>query len=140
MGGYIIRGLIRAVLVVLVVTILLFLTMRLLPGDPLAIMVSSSEIAQISPEQLTALRHEFGLDKPLLTQYYNWISKVIRGDMGKSIYFRTTVTSELGKRVPVTLHLGLLAFIIGFFLGLGAGIICAVRRGTLIDNLESVLG
>ena len=139
MTTYIIRRLILAVIVLILVSVFVFLTMRLLPGDPILMYVSASSVQEITEEQLDALRHEFGLDKTLPMQYLDWISGVLRGDLGTSILNRSPVTQEILKRLPITVHLGLLAFIIAIIIGIPAGVLCAIRRGSWLDNLLTTL-
>jgi peptide/nickel transport system permease protein len=85
------------------------------------------------------LRHEFGLDKNLMLQYVDWISGIFHGDMGKSIHYRESVSTLMAQRIPVTLHLGLLAFLISSFLGILAGLAAALRRGSVLDNIVTSL-
>ncbi len=137
MASYIIRRLIMVVVVLIIVSLLVFFGMRLLPGDPIKALVGAQQ--EYSEEQVIQLRHEFGLDKPLVVQYFNWIGNILQGDLGTSILGRTPVANEIFKRLPITIHLGLLAFVIGIILGIPAGIISAVRRGTLIDTVVVTL-
>jgi peptide/nickel transport system permease protein len=113
--------------------------MRLLPGDPILMLVTRSENEQYSEEQAAALRHEFGLDKSLPLQYIDWISNVVRGDLGVSILLQTSVANEIARRLPITMHLGILAFLIGIIIGVPAGILCAVRRGGWLDTMITSL-
>ena len=136
---YIIRRLVMMVFVLLIVSILVFVGMRLLPGDPIRMLVTQSELQEYSEEEIEHLRHEFGLDRPLLVQYFSWIGGVFRGDLGMSILHRTPVAGEIIRRLPITMHLGLTAFVIGLFFGLPAGVICAVRRSKWIDTLVTSL-
>lgn len=128
-----------AVLIIFLVTLIVFFIMRLLPGDPILMLVSSNQQQQYTEEQLSHLRHEFGLDKHLVLQYFDWMGGLFRGDLGKSISNRNPVSEELLLRLPVTLHLGGLAFIIGNIIGIPAGIICAVRRGKWQDSVVTTL-
>jgi peptide/nickel transport system permease protein len=139
MSLYIIRRLIHAISVIFLVTIIVFFTMRLLPGDPILLLVTATEQQEYTEEQIVKLRHEFGLDKPLIFQYFEWISGLLHGDLGMSILNRQPVLQELLRRLPITLHLGVLAFIIGHIIGVPAGIISAVRRGSWIDNVVTTL-
>jgi len=139
MSTYILRRLIHAVSVIFIVTIIVFFSMRLLPGDPILLLVTATEQAEYTEEQIIKLRHEFGLDKPLVFQYVEWIGGVLRGDLGTSILNRQPVIQELLRRLPITLHLGGLAFIFGHLIGIPAGIISAVRRGSWLDNLVTTL-
>jgi peptide/nickel transport system permease protein len=87
MTAYIIRRIFIGLLVLLIVTIFVFLTVRLLPGDPLVIFMGQSYTGQqqrISPEELDALRHYWGLDRPLYVQYIDWLGDILRGDLGNS--------------------------------------------------------
>jgi peptide/nickel transport system permease protein len=139
MTTYIIRRLLQAIVVLLVVTIFVFLAMRLLPGDPILMMVTNEQLSQYTPEQLEDLRHEYGLDKPLVVQYLDWMSNIIRGDLGTSMISKSPVAREITRRLPITLHLGVLAFVISIIVGVPAGMICAVRRGTFLDTLVTTL-
>jgi peptide/nickel transport system permease protein len=139
MTSYIMRRLILAIIVLFLVSVFVFLAMRLLPGDPVLMFVSSSSVQEITDEQLEALRHEFGLDKTLPMQYLDWIFGVLRGDLGTSILNRSPVTQEILKRLPITIHLGAVAFIIAIIIGIPAGVLCAVRRGSWLDNLITTL-
>lgn len=139
MTTYIIRRLLMGLLIVLIVTIMIFLFMRLLPGDPLEVYINQSDMSNLSPDQLQQLRQKFGLDKPMPIQYINWISGVFRGDFGRSIYYDIQVRRLIVERLPVTIHLGFLAFILSGLLGISAGVICALKRGTWIDTVVTFL-
>ena len=138
MTTYIIRRLIQSVFVFIIVTMTVFFAMRLLPGDPILVIMSPEEMGSVSDEQLTALRHEYGLDRPMIVQYIHWLSDVIRGDLGESLIYNTSVKGELLKRLPITLYLGLLAIIISGFLGSLLGVISAVKRGQWLDTLVTI--
>jgi peptide/nickel transport system permease protein len=135
MVNYILRRLVLTVIVILVVTVIVFLAMRLLPGDPILMWVTSDKLQETTVEQIQLLRHEYGLDRPMIVQYFDWLSGVFHGDLGLSMRYNMSVTSEVLRRLPITLHLGLLAFILGFVFGIPAGVICAVRRGSKLDTV-----
>jgi len=139
MGAYIIRRLIQAVLIVIIVTALVFFVMRMMPGDPILFYLNQSELYSFSQEQIEALRREFGLDQPIVIQYVDWIGQCIRGDLGFSLSSRKPVTTLIGSTLPVTLYLGIISFIIGNVIGVGAGMICAIRRGKVIDFIVTFL-
>jgi len=139
MTTYIIRRLIQSLFVLLIVTIIVFLAMRLLPGDPILMMVTADALKEASEEHIAALRHEFGLDKPLFVQYANWLSGAVRGDLGKSILHGDSVTTEIVRRIPITFHLGAVAFLMSILIGIPAGIISAVRRGGWLDTGVTLL-
>jgi peptide/nickel transport system permease protein len=136
---YILRRLIHAGLVILIVSLLVFLLMRLLPGDPILMYVTSGDLQAISKEQIEHLRHELGMDKPLLVQYFDWLWHAVQGDLGKSLLHRYNVLQEIGRRLPITLYLGLLSFVIGCIVGPLLGVVSAVRRGTWMDSLVTLL-
>jgi peptide/nickel transport system permease protein len=135
MVAFAIRRAAMALIVLVLVSIIVFAAMRILPGDPLLLLLTASEESSASAQQLELLRHENGLDKPVVIQYFNWLGGVLHGDLGKSILQRAPVSQEIMKRLPITFHLGILAFIIGLILGIPLGIVSAIRRGTWLDTL-----
>ena len=141
MKTYIIQRLIQAVVVLILVTLIVFFVMRLLPGDPLIIYVAmTAEVEAMPPEMLDQLRHEFGLDKPIMVQYFNWIKGIfLHLDFGTSIFYREKVRKLMLERFPVTLHLGVLALILGAVLGVLAGLLAAIRRGRWLDKIVTPL-
>lgn len=139
MVTYIIRRLLIGVLVLLLVTILVFMVMRLLPGDPLLLFVSQSNMSTFTPEQMAELRHQYGLDKSLPLQYIDWIGGVLQGDLGESIFYRQDVGYLVSKRLPITIYLGVWSFAISAFFGISFGVICALRRGKWLDTVVTLL-
>lgn len=140
MGTYIIRRILQAIIVIVIVTALVFLVIRLLPGDPVLIYLTNQEYESYTPEMIAEIKAQFGLDKPLYEQYVNWISDIFHGDLGTSLYSKLPVTTELAKKIPVSIYLGFLSLIIGSIIGIIAGIWAAIRRGGWIDNLVTGLG
>ncbi len=138
---YITRRILLGILILILVTVMVFLVMRLLPGDPLTLFISQSQMAsgQLTTEQLDELRHRFGLDKPLMMQYFDWIGGVLRGDLGMSIFYTTEVSTLIAERMPITFYLGAMAFIFSAVLGILFGIICAIRRGKWLDAVITVV-
>lgn len=140
MTTYIIRRLIQAAFVLILVTLIVFFVMRLLPGDPLIIyMAQTADVQAMPPEMLDQLRHQYGLDKPIIVQYFNWIGGIFRGDFGTSIFYHEKVGVLMLERFPVTIHIGLLSLILGAVLGVAAGLLAAVRRGTWVDKVITPL-
>jgi peptide/nickel transport system permease protein len=126
------------VVTLFLVTILVFFAMRLLPGDPIRMLISSRQM-NYSQEQLDLLRHQAGLDKPLIVQYGNWISQIVRGELGTSILSHRPVWNEIKLRVPRTLYIGFWAFLLGIILGIPIGIVSAVRRAKWQDTVVTTL-
>jgi peptide/nickel transport system permease protein len=139
MTAYIIRRLLMGVIVLILVTFLVFLIMRLLPGDPLVLYLSENDINNLTEQQLADMRHEFGLDKPVMIQYFDWIGGVVQGNLGTSLAYHETVGHLIIQRIPITIHLGALAFIFGSILGIAFGVVCALKRGKWIDTVVTVL-
>ena len=139
MIAYITRRLIQAVFILIIVSVIVFLVIRLLPGDPILIYLSHSNAEALTPEQIAIVRHEFGLDKPLPVQYFDWISGLSRGDFGTSIHYRQSVGMLLSERLPVTLHLGLLSFVLGAVAGILMGLVAALRRASWLDTVTTTL-
>ena len=135
MKELIVRRFIQSVMVVFLVTIMVFFVMRSLPGDPVLVYVSQNEVNAASPEQITKIRHEFGLDKPVIVQYVNWLGDICRGDLGRSVIKRTSVNQEIGRALPRTIYLGSAAFVLSIILGIPLGIVAAIRRGKWEDTL-----
>jgi peptide/nickel transport system permease protein len=135
MTSYIIRRLLQCLIVIILVTIVTFFVIRLLPGNPLLIYAHSRNLTTLTTEAQQKLIAEFGLDKPLVMQYISWINGILHGDLGYSHFLNESVSDALAKRLPVTLHLGILSFIVSGILGPAFGTICAIRRGKWIDSL-----
>ena len=139
MISYLIRRFIQSLVVLVIVSILVFVAMRLLPGDPIRMIITASNTESFTEEQITQVRHEYGLDRPMFIQYFDWVGGFLRGDMGDSILQKVPVSDEVVRRIPITFHLGILAFIIGLLIGIPVGIIGAVRRATWLDTLVTTL-
>jgi peptide/nickel transport system permease protein len=130
MVTYIIRRLLMGLLVIIMVSLIVFFSVRLLPGDPVLIYVAqqSGGGGTFTQEQLDELRHEYGLDKPVPIQYLDWVKGVLTGDLGESIRYREDVGQLLSDRLPVTLYLGLISVAVSTILGVFFGLIAAIRR------------
>jgi peptide/nickel transport system permease protein len=130
MIGYTLRRLGYGLVVMVLVTVFVFVVMRLVPGDAVALQLQETGV---SAEEAEALRAEFGLDDSIWVQLGSWLAGAVRGDLGTSFYTGEPVAALFLDRVPVTLQLGLLAIVIGAVLGVGFGIVAAVTRGTAVD-------
>ncbi|CAO3409449.1 ABC transporter permease subunit [Azospirillum largimobile] len=113
------------------ITFLTFILIRLVPGDPIEVRVGERGIA---PERLAALRHELGLDRPLWQQFLDYVGNVLSGDFGLSLVTHNSVLSEFITLFPATLELALCAMLFATLVGLPAGILAAVKRGSLFDH------
>jgi peptide/nickel transport system permease protein len=139
MVNYIIRRFIQSIIVILIVTILVFAGMRLLPGDPIYMLFNPNQIQNMTHEQLDQIRHEHGLDRSMAVQYFDWLGGVFKGNIGNSILTEEPISVDLAKRIPITAYIGVLAFLLALILGIPAGIISAIRRGTWLDSIVTTL-
>src|SRR3954452_6508952 len=122
------------------VTILIFLAMRVLPGDPLAMMTSESGMTYtLSDDELNAARAALGLDRPYYLQYLSWIGDVARGNLGKSFWREEPISELIKRRGPITFQIAVLAVVLSWLIGIPVGVLSAVRRNTLADYVSRVL-
>ncbi len=126
---FILARLVSTIPVLLFISVAIFLMLHLTPGDPVKIMLGDDA----TPEAVTALRTDLGLDKPLPVQYLRWLGNLLRGDLGRSIRTHQPVTEAIVSRLPVTLELAFLALIVALLIGIPAGIIAAIRRNSVAD-------
>jgi peptide/nickel transport system permease protein len=134
MTSYIIRRLLWGLVIILMVTVFVFLIMRLLPGDPLFLYLAENEVSNLTPEKMAEMKQLYGLDKPLIAQYFDWIGNTLRGNLGYSIYNQARLIDLLIARFPVSIELSVISWIIGHAIGLLVGIVAALRRGKWIDS------
>jgi len=135
MPSVIVSRLFQALVVLVFVSILVFVMMRVVPGDPASIALGENA----TPEAVAAMREELGLDQPLWVQYLTWIGGVFTGDLGRSIASQQPVDQLIAQKLPITMQLGVTAFVLAVLVGVPAGVIAAVRRGTWLDSLLTVL-
>ena len=135
MINFIIRRFIQSLVVLILMTTVVFIAVRLLPGDPIRMYITANTERQYSEEEIAYVRHQVGLDKPLFLQYIDWIKGIAQGDLGKSILRKEPVSKEIFRRLPITAHIGGLAFVFGVMIGVPLGIVTAVRRGKWVDTL-----
>jgi peptide/nickel transport system permease protein len=129
MGGFLLRKAGAALVVVFCASILVFVGVRALPGDPAVALSGENN----DPAVLAAVRHEYGLDKPLPVQYVKWIGKALQGNLGLDNR-QLPVSHTIVDRIPISLELALLAILVGVVIGIPAGVIAAVRRGRIEDH------
>lgn len=114
--------------------------MRLLPGDPLLIFLGTTQsYSSLSPEALDLLRDKYGLNDPIMVQYLNWVGGIFRGDLGESIFYHESVGALIARSLPITLNVGILAFIVATILGTASGLLAGLRRGRLADQILTPL-
>jgi peptide/nickel transport system permease protein len=115
---------------------LVFLMLHLMPGDPVLLIMRTGSP---TPEQLAQLRHQLGLDQPLIIQYVNWYGRAARGDLGFSIFTNRPVTREILSQLPSTVELAIAAVGIALVMGTGLGVVAAYRRNSWADTLATAI-
>ncbi len=128
------RRLAGLAITLLVVSLVIFAVMDFLPGDPASIMLGTSA----SPETLAALRHELGLDQPLLIRYGQWLAGVFSGNLGQSYTYGVPVAGLIVERLAVTLPLSMIAIVLSVVIALPLGVLAAARRGGIVDAIATV--
>lgn len=136
MFAFFIRRLVTLVPTLVFVSMLIFGLQQLLPGDPAQILAGEDQ----NPELIAQLRLKMHLDEPLPVQYGSWMAGVLQGDLGESARTQQPVLELLLQKLPVTLELALLSMLIALLIGLPAGVISAIKRGTVWDHGATVLG
>ena len=134
MVRYILQRLGQTLIILLIVSLMTYLLIDFLPGDPIAAMTGG----EISGETYDRLYHELNMDKPILVRYLMWLRDALCGNLGTSQRYHRTVADVIGERLPVTLYLSLLAFFISIPLGIVFGIISAVKRGKAADTIVTL--
>ncbi|MGI8476892.1 MAG: ABC transporter permease [Thermomicrobiales bacterium] len=123
------------------VSLVVFFLIRLIPGDATLLAVGVDQ--RITPEQRAIIRHSYGLDQSQPVQYAKWMGHILRGDMGRSLRTRRTLTQELKLRLPVTTELAILAGILGTGPAILVGVLAAVKRNSCLDyaaTLSTLVG
>ena len=135
MRRYIRQRLLLAIPTLLGVSLLVFVMVHLVPGDPAQVMLGE----RAAPQTLAALRHEMGLDRPLPVQFGRYLLGLLRGDLGRSVRSHEQVAVELRQRFPATCELALASMLLAVALGIGAGVLAALHRGRAADQAGMAL-
>ncbi|MCU0818354.1 MAG: ABC transporter permease [Beijerinckiaceae bacterium] len=129
------RRLMQLIPTVIIVSMMIFGLQQLLPGDPATIMAGEER----DPEVIEQIRKQYRLDQPIPVQYVYWIKGVVTGDLGESMRLKEPVSTLVAQKLPVTLQLATMAMIIAIFIGVPAGIVSAVKKGTVWDYVVNVI-
>lgn len=136
---YISRRLAIMVPTIVGITILIFLTMRVLPGDPLALIASEATGNYVlSEEELQTVRASLGLDQPYYVQYLQWMGDVLRGELGSSFWTNEPISEMILRRGPITAQIALMAVLFSWIVGVPIGMFSALWRNTLFDHISRV--
>jgi peptide/nickel transport system permease protein len=134
MGGFLLRKVGAALIVLVLASMLVFVGVRAIPGDPALALGGENR----DPAVLSAIRHKYGLDQPVPVQYLRWVSLAIQGDLGTD-QRELSVARTIVQRLPITLELAGLAILIGSVIGIVAGVLAAVRRGKATDYVATTV-
>jgi ABC-type dipeptide/oligopeptide/nickel transport system permease component len=135
MTAYLAKRLLLAIPVLLITSLLVFLALHIAPGDPVDVMVGP-----IAPEEVRArVRAQLGLDQPLPVQFAKYMSNIAQGDLGESILSKRPVAELIRQKLPITLELGLAAFVLTYILAIPLGAIAALNRNTFLDWATMIL-
>jgi len=129
-----IRRLLLIIPTIFLVTVIVFCTLRFIPGDVLDLMVAEmSEETGLSEMTIEALKHDLGLDVPVHIQYGRWVGDALRGDLGTSLWTDREVVEDIIRRLPISVELGILAIVIGLTIAVPVGVYSAIRQDTAAD-------
>lgn len=133
MWAYIIRRLMLAIPTLFGVTVLVFIVMRIAPGD-VAVMMMGGESGLVGrPEELEKLRHSLGIDRPLVVQYVDWIGSLVTFDFGSSYFYHAPMAQLVQRKLPLSAQIGAMGILIGSTLGITGGVIAALKQDTWVD-------
>jgi peptide/nickel transport system permease protein len=135
MYQYVLRRLLYAIPTLLGITMLIFLVLRILPGDPLSILYGEGGVGSLSNADLATIRHQFGFDRPLYQQYAYWLKDLLTGNLGHTLARGDSVAEIIQERGILTGEIALLAVLVSWLVGLPAGILSAVRQNSMGDYL-----
>lgn len=133
MWAYTARRLLGIIPVLFGISLLVFLFLHLIPGDPAVVMLGE----RAEPERIAALREKLGLERPLWEQYLFFVGNLLQGDLGTSIFNQLTIKEQLARRWPATFELAIAATLFAVIIGIPFGILAAIRKNSLIDNLAT---
>jgi peptide/nickel transport system permease protein len=134
-GGFVLRKIGAALIVLLIASFFVFLGIRALPGDPAVALGGEDR----DPQVIAQIRHDYGLDKPLPVQYVRWLGHALRGDLGED-QRSLSVSHTIITKLPVTLELAGLSVLIAILIGIPTGVLAAVRRGKVTDYVSTTIG
>ena len=133
MSTYIVRRILLMIPTVLGAVTLIFLLMRLLPGDVALYILGSGESSEVNQQALQQIRQDLGLDQPLIVQYGTWLWGAVRFDLGKSYWTGQPIIEELQRRYPLTASLAVVSVLLGTLIAIPIGVLSAIRQDTLVD-------
>jgi len=139
MYSYIARRLLFGALTVVGVSIVVFVVMRILPGDPLVAIFGPEGFTKLTDEQRAGYMKELGLSDPLFVQYMSWIGDILRGDLGRSFFRSESVAEMIGRRGPLTAEIALISLVLSWVVGIPVAIVSALKPNSISDNIVRFL-
>jgi peptide/nickel transport system permease protein len=139
MSKYLARRALFALATLAGVSVIIFVVLRVLPGDPLVAILGVEGIAKMTPEDRVRIMHDLGLSDPLAVQYVHWLRDIASGQLGKSFFRGDTVADLILRRGPISAEIALLALVVSWLVGLPIGILSAIRPNSLLDNFARSL-
>jgi peptide/nickel transport system permease protein len=136
MFGYIARRLAFGALTIVGVSIVVFLVMRILPGDPLVAIFGPEGFTKLSDQERAHYMAELGLSDPLLMQYLNWVKDIARGDFGRSFFRAESIADMILRRGPLTAEIALISVVLSWVVGIPVAIVSALRPNSVGDNIS----
>lgn len=140
MINFFFRKILLLIPMLIAISFLIFLGVYLMPGDAVDFMIPPDALASVDPVTLQALREELGLNDPFFVRYVHWLGDLVHGDFGYSLQSGVAVSELLASKLPATLELSIAALLISTLLGSLLGVVSALRKGTLVDNVLTVFG
>jgi peptide/nickel transport system permease protein len=139
MSKYLARRALFALATIAGVSVIIFVVLRVLPGDPLVAILGVEGIAKMTPADRVRIMHDLGLSDPLAVQYVHWLKDIASGQLGKSFFRGDTVAELILRRGPISAEIGVLALIVSWLVGLPIGILSAIKPNSVLDNIARSL-
>ena len=139
MSKYLARRALFALATLAGVSVIIFVVLRVLPGDPLVAILGVEGIAKMTPADRVRIMHDLGLSDPLAVQYVHWLKDIASGQLGKSFFRGDTVAELILRRGPISAEIGVLALVVSWLVGLPIGILSAIKPNSVLDNIARSL-
>ena len=136
MYSYIVRRLAFGLLTILGVSLIVFVVLRVLPGDPLVAIFGPEGFTKLSDAERARYMADLGLSDPLLVQYLNWMGDIVRGNLGRSFFRSESVAEMIARRGPLTAEIGIIAVMLSWVVGIPVAIVSALRPNSVSDNVS----
>jgi len=140
MSSYIIRKFLMLIPMLLVISFLIYLGMELMPGDAVDFLIPPDALATMNQEQLHAMREALGLNDPFFLRYLKWLWGMLHGDFGYSMQSGVPVLTLMKNHLPATIELTVTALVMSSVFGIILGVVCALKKGTVADQILSMIG